>query len=602
MKRVALIILFLLLLFTFSYSDVQPKVDVKIGVLAKRGVEKALKKWEATAEYLNNYYPQYNVSIVPMGFDEIPMLVNNALVDFVIVNSGIYVDLEVKYGVNRIATLKNHLKTDSDVTKFGSVVFVKKNSPIRSLKDMKNKRVAAVHQTSFGGWIMAQRELEDENIYSDQFASLDYLNTHDRVVIDVLNGEYDVGIVRTDTLERMHSEDKINIDKIKVINKKEYKNFPFLTSSRLYPEWPIAKLRSTNSKIAKNVAVALMKMESNTKAAKVSKIDGWTIPEDYISVHNMLKRLNISPYEEYGKITLKSVLFQYWPWLLLLSLSFGGLIVIIIYSLKLNKNLKYEQNKLIKNEERFRSTFDQAGIGIVHITFDGDFIRVNQQFCDLLNSSSVEIQKLNFSDFIYPADLAKIVTSIERLKNSYDKSNELTIRLQANNEKNTWVVITLSKVIEDSNDDIYLVATIIDISEMIRLEEEIEYEKLQKEIILNNAGDGILGLDSDAKHTFVNLAAAKLLGYEVDEMIDKDSHEMWHHSYENGEKFHSSKCPITSVLKDGITHRGHNEVFWKKDKKSLKVDFISTPIKENGEIVGTVVIFRESNPELGTIE
>jgi len=601
MKKASLIIILSLLLSTLSYADVEPKIDVKIGVLAKRGADKALKKWEPTAQYLNSYYPQYSVTIVPMGFDEIPMLVDNALVDFVIVNSGIYVDLEVKYGVNRIATLKNHLQSDSDVTKFGSVIFVKKGSPIESLKDMINARVAAVHQTSFGGWIMAKRELNDEGIYSYQFQSLNYLYTHDKVVMSVLKSDYDVGIVRTDTLERMQSEKKITIDQIKVINPKEYKDFPFLTSSRLYAEWPIAKLSTTEPKIAKDIVVALMKMSADSKAAKASKVDGWSIPEDYSSVHNMLKELHIRPYEEYGKITLKSVLLQYRPWLLLLSLSFGGLIVIIIHSRKLNRDLKHEHSKFIKNEEQFRATFDQAGIGIVHITCDGDFIRVNQRFCELIGSSSVEVQKLNFSDFIYPSDLANVATTIEKLKNSYNKAYRLNIRLQAQKGENVWVVMTLSKVSKESQSESYLVATIVDITEMVRLEEAVETEKRQKEIILNNAGDGILGLDANAKHTFVNFAAAKLLGYEIDEMIGKDSHEMWHHSYENGEKFPSAKCPITSVLKDGITHRGHNEVFWKKDKSPIKVDFISTPIKENGDIVGTVVIFRESNPELGTI-
>ncbi|MEA2029393.1 MAG: phosphate/phosphite/phosphonate ABC transporter substrate-binding protein, partial [Campylobacterota bacterium] len=270
MKRVAIIILSLLLLFTASYADTS-KIDVKIGVLAKRGAQKALEKWGATTHYLNEYYPHYNVTIVPMGFDEIPMLVSNALVDFVIVNSGIYVDLEVKYGVNRIATLKNHLKSESDVTKFGSVIFVKKDSPIHSLHDMIDARVAAVHPTSFGGWIMAKRELNDVNIDSNAFKTLEYLYTHDKVVLGVLSGEFEVGIVRTDTLERMGSEGKINMAKLRVINPKEHRDFPFLVSSRLYPEWPIAKLHHTQPKIAKDVVVALMKMNSTSKAAQASK-------------------------------------------------------------------------------------------------------------------------------------------------------------------------------------------------------------------------------------------------------------------------------------------------------------------------------------------
>ena len=85
-------------------------------------------------------------------------------------------------------------------------------------------------------------------------------------------------------------------------------------------------------------------------------------------------------------------------------------------------------------------------------------------------------------------------------------------------------------------------------------------------------------------------------------MIGKDSHVMWHHTYPNGDDFPSAECPITAVLNNGITHRGHNETFWKKDGIPLKVNFISTPIKENDDVVGSVVIFSESDPMLGRID
>jgi PAS domain-containing protein len=40
------------------------------------------------------------------------------------------------------------------------------------------------------------------------------------------------------------------------------------------------------------------------------------------------------------------------------------------------------------------------------------------------------------------------------------------------------------------------------------------------------AGEGILGLDSEGRHTFVNSTAASLLGYEVEEMLHRPSHEL----------------------------------------------------------------------------
>ncbi|MES9860984.1 MAG: hypothetical protein ABW157_07405 [Candidatus Thiodiazotropha sp. LLP2] len=82
--------IFFCLLFCVSGLWAGPQ-EVKIGVLAKRGYEKSHQRWDATAAYLSKSIPEYQFTIVPMGFDDIPVIVKNKLVDFVIVNSGIYV-------------------------------------------------------------------------------------------------------------------------------------------------------------------------------------------------------------------------------------------------------------------------------------------------------------------------------------------------------------------------------------------------------------------------------------------------------------------------------------------------------------------------------
>ncbi|RLW70799.1 MAG: hypothetical protein B6D71_05030, partial [gamma proteobacterium symbiont of Stewartia floridana] len=48
--------------------------DVRIGVLAKRGYEKSHQRWDATAAYLSEQLPEYNFTIIPMGFDDIPII------------------------------------------------------------------------------------------------------------------------------------------------------------------------------------------------------------------------------------------------------------------------------------------------------------------------------------------------------------------------------------------------------------------------------------------------------------------------------------------------------------------------------------------------
>ena len=96
--------------------------DVRIGVLAKRGIVRCMEKWSPTAEYITDKIPGRNFVIVPIDSDGIFSFVEHGIVDFVLTDPSIYVELESKYGLNRIATLKN-IRFGNAYTKCGGVIF-----------------------------------------------------------------------------------------------------------------------------------------------------------------------------------------------------------------------------------------------------------------------------------------------------------------------------------------------------------------------------------------------------------------------------------------------------------------------------------------------
>ena len=115
----------------------------------------------------------------------------------------------------------------------------------------------------------------------------------------------------------------------------------------------------------------------------------------------------------------------------------------------------------------------------------------------------------------------------------------------------------------------------------------------RNQLILDAAGEGIYGLDSEGLTTFVNPAAAEQLGWAGEELIGKPMHTVLHHSRPDGSSYPREECPIYAAFKDGKVHRVEDEFFWRKNGSSFEVEYTSTPIWENDRLVGAVVVFRD---------
>jgi PAS domain S-box-containing protein len=132
-----------------------------------------------------------------------------------------------------------------------------------------------------------------------------------------------------------------------------------------------------------------------------------------------------------------------------------------------------------------------------------------------------------------------------------------------------------------------------DISERKRAEEELASLKHQNDLILRSAGEGIYGIDKNGRTTFVNPAAAKMIGWEVEDLIGKLQHDILHHTKLDGSPYPWESSPIYLSARDGSIQHESDEVFWRKDGSSFPVDYVSTPMRERGEIIGAVVVFRD---------
>ena len=167
------------------------------------------------------------------------------------------------------------------------------------------------------------------------------------------------------------------------------------------------------------------------------------------------------------------------------------------------------------------------------------------------------------------------------------------------------------RLIEDNPS--FLLLTILDLEEMERHDRMAEAAELhrsgllewrraqgffselerQNQLILNAAGEGIYGVNADGKTTFLNRAAQEMLGWTAEDLLGHDIHSVIHHHHLNGEVYPSHDCPIYQSFRFEQVARIEDEVFWRKDGKPIRVEYVSTPIYDQKVLAGAVVIFRD---------
>jgi len=314
---------------------------VRVGVLAHRGKDEALKAWTPTARYLSLEIPGHHFVIVPLNNDDIGPAVEYRDVEFVLTNPGSYAELEYSFGVTRIATLKSKTP-QGGYSVLGAVIFSRADrTDIQTLGDLKGKRFMAVHENAFGGWWLAWREFKHQKInpYKDfkrlQFAGF----PQDDIVYAVRDGKADAGTVRTDLLESMALAGKIKLQDFRILNAQTVEGFPYLLSTPLYPDWAFAGLRHTPETLAQRVTIALLKMSPGDAAASAGGYAEWTIPLDYHSVQQLMMELRVGPYRNYGKLTYLDLLKQYGGWISAALLIILALAAAYAYVLRLNRKL-----------------------------------------------------------------------------------------------------------------------------------------------------------------------------------------------------------------------------------------------------------------------
>ncbi len=493
--------------------------EVRIGVLAKDGEQTCMAQWSDTARYLSSAISGATFVIVPLGFDQVEDAVINQEVEFVLVNSSMYVQLEQSHGVNRIATLIT-IRQGVQQTSFGGVIItLAERDDVQSIDDLRGLTFAAVDSASLGGWHMAWREMQRAGIdpYQD-LGALYFAGTHDAAAYSVLGGRTDAGTVRTDTLERLDSENRIDIEDFKILAPSSPVEgqdvFPFVLSTPLYPEWPLAKVAHTPEELAKKVASVLMRMHPDNQAAMSANIAGWTVPLNYQPVHDLLKELRLPPYEHYGEVSLIEAARQHRYLVFAVCILAALLLFALTHVSRLNRRLRHSR-------EAYRSIFEAAGEGMFVLDLQGAIHAVNPSACATYGYTRDELLSMNVVDLV--ALGSEQVEKFQRIVQETGSVRGESIDVRK--DGTTFPVEMTGAPMTYMGEELQL-AVVRDMTEAKAAEEALRESEERIRGLMDNLTDALTVLDRQGRLLEINDVMCVQTGYTRDELLQLDIHDL----------------------------------------------------------------------------
>lgn len=157
--------------------------------------------------------------------------------------------------------------------------------------------------------------------------------------------------------------------------------------------------------------------------------------------------------------------------------------------------------------------------------------------------------------------------------------------------------IYATRVMNPSGLDIEMIESAAELAAILIEHDRAENATRQAEekarLLLESTTEGIFGLDLEGRVTFINPAAAVMLGYAPEALVGQPIHPLIHHSQADGTPLPSERCSILATLTQGRDCHAANEVLWRRDGSCFPAEYWATPVRRDHRIEGAVITFHD---------
>ncbi|MEY3807254.1 MAG: hypothetical protein RI893_230 [Pseudomonadota bacterium] len=196
-----------------------------------------------------------------------------------------------------------------------------------------------------------------------------------------------------------------------------------------------------------------------------------------------------------------------------------------LQNILLNTLVQQTAMELKKVNARFRSTFESAPIGVINVSPQGDFLEVNQGFCDFIGYSREELVTLNFEQIthcaFHAADVDKIARCLSGEISGYTIENKYLRKCG----DEVWGNLTVKLICHSDGTPDYFIEIVEDITQRKEMEIALSDSEFRWKFAIEGAGDGVWDWNIQSNQASYSKRWKEMLGYTENDILP--NHDEW---------------------------------------------------------------------------
>ena len=576
-------------------NPVYANQTLTLGMMAFRPQPLLEAQWQPLADYLSQALPGHSVRLRVMQQAELETALQRKELDFIFTNPNHFIALRENNALSgAIATLVS-LEGGTPSAQLGGVIIrLREREDLQQLADLAGQRIASVGVNYLGGHLAQMAEMVAAEIDP---ASLDMLYTgqpHDRVFEAVLSGRADAGFVRTGVIEQKIREGSLDVGRLRVVRQLYQPGFPYLVSTRLYPEWPVIALPGVDAQVTRRVAAALLALEPDHPISQSVGIHGFTVPADYSVVERSMRDLRLSPFDQAPRFTVRDVWSRYQATLVVLLLALAGMAMLAYRLVVNNRNLaaaRSERAHAAEQLERQRSQLQTLIETVPDLIWtknaDGVYLNCNPRFERFFGAREADIVGKTDYDFVN-REQADAFRAHDRkaMQNGGPSRNEEWVTF-ADDGHRELVETTKTPMFDAQGNLIGVLGIAHDITERTHMQQALAMREQYQRALLDNFPFLVWLKDVDSRYLAANRPFAEACGMDSpDSLIGKTDFDLW--PADLAERY----CADDRIVMAGGLPKVVEELIETDGQRSW-METYKSPIMMDGQSIGTVGFARD---------